>query len=189
MANKAVVGVKVGMTQVWDEDNRVLPVTVLRVTPNRVVQIKTTERDCYTALQVTFGNRDAAKLNRPEAGHFAAGGAPSWLFFARPPPSALAAPRSASASRSPPVRAPPGWSAPRAPLRPPPPAASAPLRPAARAPPLPPATPPPQPPPLTRQKAVEDVTVPQALFFFAPHCNSRVVTLTLESTNLLQLAS
>ena len=74
MANKAVVGVKVGMTQVWDEDNRVLPVTVLRVTPNRVVQIKTTERDGYTALQVTFGNRDAAKLNRPEAGHFAAGG-------------------------------------------------------------------------------------------------------------------
>ena len=74
MANKALVGIKVGMTQVWDEDNRVLPVTVLRVTPNRVVQIKTTERDGYTALQVTYGNRDAAKLNRPEAGHFAAGG-------------------------------------------------------------------------------------------------------------------
>jgi len=74
MANKAVVGIKVGMTQVWDEDNRVLPVTVLRVTPNRVVQIKTTERDGYTALQVTYGNRDASKLNRPEAGHFAAGG-------------------------------------------------------------------------------------------------------------------
>ena len=74
MANKALVGIKVGMTQVWDEDNRVLPVTVLRVAPNRVVQIKTTERDGYTALQVTYGNRDAAKLNRPEAGHFAAGG-------------------------------------------------------------------------------------------------------------------
>jgi len=57
MANKAIVGEKVGMTQVWDEDNRVLPVTVLRVRPNRVVQVKTTERDGYTALQVTVGRR------------------------------------------------------------------------------------------------------------------------------------
>ena len=74
MANKAIVGEKVGMTQVWDEDNRVLPVTVLRVRPNRVVQVKTTERDGYTALQVTVGRKDATKLTRPEAGHFAAGG-------------------------------------------------------------------------------------------------------------------
>ena len=50
MASKAVVGIKVGMTQVWDDDNRVVPVTVLRVSPNRVVQVKTTERDGYTAL-------------------------------------------------------------------------------------------------------------------------------------------
>ena len=74
MANTALVGEKVGMTQVWDQDNRVLPVTVLRVRPNRVVQVKTTERDGYTALQVTVGRRDATKLTRPEAGHFAAGG-------------------------------------------------------------------------------------------------------------------
>ncbi|MCP4852442.1 MAG: 50S ribosomal protein L3, partial [Actinomycetia bacterium] len=74
MANKAIVGEKVGMTQVWDEDNRVQPVTVLRVRPNRVVQVKTTERDGYSALQVTIGHRDAEKLTRPEAGHFAAGG-------------------------------------------------------------------------------------------------------------------
>ena len=74
MANKAIVGEKVVMTQVWDEDNRVLPVTVLRVRPNRVVQVKTAERDGYSALQVTFGQRDAEKLSRPEAGHFAAGG-------------------------------------------------------------------------------------------------------------------
>ena len=74
MANKAIVGEKVGMTQVWDEDNRVLPVTVLRVRPNRVVQVKTTERDGYTALQVTVGRKDTTKLTRPEAGHFAAGG-------------------------------------------------------------------------------------------------------------------
>ena len=70
MANKAVVGEKVGMTQVWDDDNRVVPVTVLRVEPMRVVQVKTAERDGYSALQVTFGARDARKLNSPDRGHF-----------------------------------------------------------------------------------------------------------------------
>ena len=74
MANKAIVGEKVGMTQVWDDDNRVVPVTVLRIRPNRVVQVKTHERDGYSALQVTFGQRDADKLTRPEAGHFAGAG-------------------------------------------------------------------------------------------------------------------
>ncbi len=70
MANKAVVGEKVGMTQVWDDANRVVPVTVLRVAPMRVVQIKTVENDGYNALQVTFGERNASKLNSPERGHF-----------------------------------------------------------------------------------------------------------------------
>ena len=74
MANKALVGEKVGMTQVWDDDNRVVPVTVVRVTPLRVVQIKTPERDGYAALQVTFGTKDARKLTQPEAGHFARAG-------------------------------------------------------------------------------------------------------------------
>jgi large subunit ribosomal protein L3 len=71
MANKALVGEKVGMTQVWDDANRVVPVTVLRVAPMRVVQVKTVERDGYSALQVTVGQRDARKLSKPEAGHFA----------------------------------------------------------------------------------------------------------------------
>ena len=70
MANKAVVGEKVGMTQVWDDANRVVPVTVLHVAPMRVVQIKTIERDGYNALQVTFGEKDARKLNNPDRGHF-----------------------------------------------------------------------------------------------------------------------
>jgi large subunit ribosomal protein L3 len=74
MATKAIVGEKVGMTQVWDDDNRVVPVTVLRVTPCRVVQIKTPERDGYAALQVTYGTRKATKLTKPAAGHFAAAG-------------------------------------------------------------------------------------------------------------------
>jgi large subunit ribosomal protein L3 len=71
MANKALVGEKVGMTQVWDDANRVVPVTVVKVAPLRVVQIKTPERDGYSALQVTFGQRDARKLSKPKAGHFA----------------------------------------------------------------------------------------------------------------------
>jgi large subunit ribosomal protein L3 len=71
MANKAIVGQKVGMTQVWDDKNRVVPVTVVKVAPCRVVQVKTPETDGYSALQVTFGTRDPRKLNQPEAGHFA----------------------------------------------------------------------------------------------------------------------
>lgn len=70
MANKALVATKVGMTQMWDDDNRIVPVTMLRVSPCRVVQVKTPERDGYSALQVTFGQQDPAKLSRPEAGHF-----------------------------------------------------------------------------------------------------------------------
>ncbi len=70
MATKAIVGEKVGMTQVWDEENRIVPVTVLRVSPCRVVQVKTPESDGYSAIQVTLGVRDATKLTRPEAGHF-----------------------------------------------------------------------------------------------------------------------
>ena len=70
MATKAIVGEKVGMTQVWDDDNRVVPVTVLRVKPCRIVQVKTDERDGYTALQVTFGTKKASKITKPKLGHF-----------------------------------------------------------------------------------------------------------------------
>src|SRR5258708_985861 len=70
MATKAIVGEKVGMTQVWDDQHRVIPVTVLKVAPLRVVQVKTAERDGYTALQVSVGDKDAKKLNKPEAGHY-----------------------------------------------------------------------------------------------------------------------
>ena len=74
MATRAIVGEKVGMTQVWDEDNRIVPVTVLRVRPCRVVQVKTQENDGYAALQVTFGARKASKLTKPVAGHYAKAG-------------------------------------------------------------------------------------------------------------------
>ena len=70
MANKAIVATKVGMTQLWDQANNIVPVTMLQVKPCRVVQIKTNERDGYTAVQVTFGQKDPRKLSKPEAGHF-----------------------------------------------------------------------------------------------------------------------
>ena len=70
MATKAIVGTKIGMTQVWDDSNRVIGVTVLRVSPCRVVQVKTNERDGYSAIQVTYGKINPARLTRPEAGHF-----------------------------------------------------------------------------------------------------------------------
>ena len=71
MAKKAIVGQKVGMTQIWADDNRVIPVTVLRVDPCRIVQVKTPSSDGYSALQVTFGRKDVRKLTSPKAGHFA----------------------------------------------------------------------------------------------------------------------
>jgi large subunit ribosomal protein L3 len=70
MATKALVGEKIGMTQVWDEENRIVPVTVVRVSPLRVVQVKTPETDGYSAVQVTWGIKKASRVNRPEAGHF-----------------------------------------------------------------------------------------------------------------------
>src|SRR2546423_2160246 len=74
MAKKAIVGEKVGMTQVWDDQTRAIPVTVVRVAPCRVVQVKTPEHDGYSAWQVTFGQVAAKRLNKPEAGHFAKAG-------------------------------------------------------------------------------------------------------------------
>lgn len=74
MTQKAIVGEKVGMTQVWDENNKIVPVTVVKVTPCRVVQVKTPDTDGYSAIQVTVGQKEARKLTSPEAGHFAKAG-------------------------------------------------------------------------------------------------------------------
>ncbi len=70
MATKAIVGEKVGMTQIWDDQHRAIPVTVVRVAPARIVQVKTPEREGYAAVQVTWGHRRASTLTRPEQGHF-----------------------------------------------------------------------------------------------------------------------
>ena len=69
MAQTVMLGEKVGMTQKWVDD-KIVPVTVVRVEPMRIVQIKTHERDGYTALQVTYGHRNPSKLNKPTAGHY-----------------------------------------------------------------------------------------------------------------------
>mgnify|MGYP000302372945 CR=1 FL=1 len=74
MATKTIVGEKVGMTQVWDDNNNVIPVTVVRVTPCRVVQVKTPDSDGYSALQVTYGSKDPRKLTKPVAGHYESAG-------------------------------------------------------------------------------------------------------------------
>jgi len=69
MATKGILGRKLGMTQVWDDQNRVVPVTVIQAGPCRVVQLKTPERDGYSAVQLAFGETRAARLNKPELGH------------------------------------------------------------------------------------------------------------------------
>src|SRR5512138_2179189 len=74
MASKGILGKKIGMTQVWDADNRVVPVTVIKAGPCRVVQIKTPERDGYSALQLSFGDVKQSRLTKPALGHFASAG-------------------------------------------------------------------------------------------------------------------
>jgi len=68
---KAIVGEKVGMTQIWDDSQRSVAVTVVRVTPVRVVQVKTPDPDGYSALQVTYGSRRPSTVNKPLGGHYA----------------------------------------------------------------------------------------------------------------------
>ena len=67
----AIYDKKVGMTQVWTEDDRVVAVTVIQAEPNKVCQVKTTETDGYEAVQLGFGAIKAKKVNKPMAGHFA----------------------------------------------------------------------------------------------------------------------
>jgi len=71
MAVKGILGRKLGMTQIWDADNRVVPVTVIQAGPCRVVQLKTPERDGYAAIQLAFGATKPQRLSKPELGHLA----------------------------------------------------------------------------------------------------------------------
>ena len=67
----AIYGKKVGMTQLFDEDGKIIPVTVIEAAPNKVCQIKTTDTDGYEAVQLGFGTIKENKVNKPMAGHFA----------------------------------------------------------------------------------------------------------------------
>jgi large subunit ribosomal protein L3 len=71
---KGLLGTKLGMTQVWDENGKVVPVTVIEVAPNVVTQIRTPEVDGYSAVQIAAGAIDPRKVNQPSAGHFAKAG-------------------------------------------------------------------------------------------------------------------
>ena len=74
---RALLGRKLGMTQVWDEDGKVVPITVVQVDKNVVTQVRDQETDGYTAIQIGFGQIDQRKVTKPLAGHFnKAGGSP-----------------------------------------------------------------------------------------------------------------
>jgi large subunit ribosomal protein L3 len=75
MASKGILGTKLGMTQVFDEDSRVVPVTVVQAGPCTVAQVKTPETDGYTAVQLAFGSKRRA--SKPQAGHLAKAGVDS----------------------------------------------------------------------------------------------------------------
>ena len=71
---RGLLGRKLGMTQVWDADNKIIPVTVIAADTNVVTQIRTRETDGYSAVQVGFGEIDGRKVNKPVSGHFAKAG-------------------------------------------------------------------------------------------------------------------
>jgi large subunit ribosomal protein L3 len=71
-----ILGEKLGMTQVFDENNRIVPVTVVKAGPCVVTQIRTQERDGYTAVQLAYGQVDPRKVTKPVSGHFKAANVP-----------------------------------------------------------------------------------------------------------------
>lgn len=71
---KGLLGTKLGMTQFWDDNNQVVPVTVIAAATNVVTQVRQPEIDGYNAIQVGFGEIEARKVNQPDAGHFAKAG-------------------------------------------------------------------------------------------------------------------
>jgi large subunit ribosomal protein L3 len=75
-AVSGILGEKLGMTQVFDENNRIVPVTVVKAGPCVVTQIRTNEKDGYTAVQLAYGSIDPRKVTKPVAGHFKAADVP-----------------------------------------------------------------------------------------------------------------
>jgi large subunit ribosomal protein L3 len=73
-STSALLGEKLGMTQVFDENNRIVPVTVVKAGPCIVTQVRTPDRDGYSAIQLGYGAIDPRKVTKPVAGHFRAAG-------------------------------------------------------------------------------------------------------------------
>ncbi|MDQ1293380.1 MAG: large subunit ribosomal protein [Actinomycetota bacterium] len=71
---KGILGSKLGMTQVWDADNRLVPVTVVQAGPCVVTQVRSAGKDGYDAVQIAFGTIDPRKVTQPMKGHFASAG-------------------------------------------------------------------------------------------------------------------
>jgi len=73
---KGILGEKLGMTQVWDASNKLVPVTVVKAGPCVVTQVRTPDKDGYDGVQIAFGAIDPRKVNKPDAGHFAKANVP-----------------------------------------------------------------------------------------------------------------
>jgi len=71
---KGLLGTKLGMTQAWDENNRIVPLTVVAAATNVVTQVRGPEKDGYNAIQIGYGEIEARKVTKPEAGQFAKAG-------------------------------------------------------------------------------------------------------------------
>ena len=71
---KGLLGTKLGMTQLWDENNKIVPVTVVAAATNVVTQVRTPELDGYNAVQIGYGEIEGRKVTKPAAGHFAKAG-------------------------------------------------------------------------------------------------------------------
>ena len=81
----AILGRKLGMTQVWSDDDRLIPVTVIEAGPCVVSQVRTVKRDGYRAVQLAFGDVKESRVNKPEAGHFSKAGVTPKRFVAEVP--------------------------------------------------------------------------------------------------------
>src|ERR1700744_2288424 len=74
MARKGILGTKLGMTQVFDENNKIVPVTVVKAGPNVLTRIRTPEQDGYSAVQIAYGEISPRKVNKPVTGQYTAAG-------------------------------------------------------------------------------------------------------------------
>jgi large subunit ribosomal protein L3 len=79
---KGLLGKKLGMTQAWDENNKIVPITVVEAGENVITQIKNSEKDGYLAIQIAYGAIDPRKVDKPTSGHFAKAGSTPRRFLA-----------------------------------------------------------------------------------------------------------